>query len=72
MAILLIVFGYKNSCKDFSENDTAEPKAWLGFVIGGIMTGILMMSLFIDTPITIGKIFNPEYSAVKSLVEMVK
>ena len=49
-----------------------EVKSISGFTSGGILGLVLLITLLVEGTTVLGKVVNPEYSAVKSLVEMVR
>jgi hypothetical protein len=56
---------YEGTYKDVS-------KTAIGYVAGIILAFACFFTILVEAPPSIGKIFNPEYYAVQSLVEMVK
>ena len=62
--------GYSNN------NDAGEAmkfaKTLIGFILGAVLTLLLIITIGTDGMTAIGKLLNPEYYAVNSLVQMVK
>jgi len=50
----------------------STPKVLIGFIAGTILSAIVFIGFATEGSATIGKIINPEYYAVQSLVQMVK
>ena len=61
-----------NNIVNFQNDNAAGIKCPLGFIGGVVLTIILLCILLNDGSTVVGKIVNPEYFAVKSLVEMVR
>ena len=67
--ISLLCLGFRNvECGD----DVAQGKCIFGFVGGTIFTIFVGIALMVQGADSMSKVFNPEYHAVQSLVQMVR
>ncbi len=55
-----------------SDTSVTETKAMFGFVAGSVVGIIVVFNIMITGSDAVGKICNPEYYAVQSLVQMIK
>lgn len=78
ITVFVIRFSLKNISlandkeKSYGEQGTAEIKSIVSGIAGAGSALILLISFGSSSTATIGKIINPEYTAVQSLVKMVK
>lgn len=73
-SLTIAMRNYPNSANEDLEKQhpTSTPKTIIGFIVFAVLTGICAISAMAMGQEIISKIFNPEYHAVQSLVNMVK
>lgn len=73
MALKNVDNNYDGYSRNNHQGEAAKfAKTVIGFVLGSVFTLLLIIMIGTDGMTTVGKLLNPEYYAVNSLVQMVK
>ena len=70
LSVFFLRLGYKSMQN--TDDEHAEQKTFFGFVFGVIFTILTVVSIIAEGSDSLSRVCNPEYSAVQSLVQMVK